>query len=98
MPVRLCPSPTEARAALQDVASAVVIVPIYNAYEDAVQCLEAILRHAPAGTPLLLIDDASTDVRIVGLIEQLSDVPHRIVVLRHRENMGFVRSANEGFE
>ena len=98
MPVVVCPSVSDARQALKEGTSAVVVVPIFNAYEDVVQCLESLVRHGGAATDLLLIDDASTDVRIAALSDQLRDVAPRVVVLRHTVNQGFVRTVNEGFE
>ena len=44
--------------------SPVVAVPIYNAYDELVLCLDSLLATTPAGVPLLLVDDASTDQRL----------------------------------
>ena len=97
MSVVVCPSVSDARQALKEGTSAVVVVPIFNAYEDAIQCLGSLVRHSDAETDILLIDDASTDVRIAALVEQLRDVPPRVVLLRHPVNQGFVRTVNESF-
>jgi GT2 family glycosyltransferase/glycosyltransferase involved in cell wall biosynthesis len=97
MSVIVCSSVAEAHETLRDGTSAVVVVPIHDAYEDVMQCLEALVRHSPAETDLLLIDDASTDSRIATLPERLGLVRPRIVLFRHAENRGFVRTVNDGF-
>ena len=49
MPVIVCSSVAEAHETLRDGTSAVVVVPIHNAYEDVMQCLEALVRHSHGG-------------------------------------------------
>jgi len=34
----------------------VIVVPVYNAYEDAVQCLDAVMAHTSAAHAILVVD------------------------------------------
>lgn len=69
----------------------VVVVPVYNALEDVLECLES-LKDTPA--PILVIDDASPHERVE---QTLSQVPY-VYYWRKEENSGFVGSVNLAFE
>lgn len=74
-----------------------VIIPIYNAYEDVVRCVESVLRHTAADCRIVLIDDCSTDERIGAFLANLaSQADARIVLLKNTSNTGFVGTANRG--
>jgi GT2 family glycosyltransferase len=76
-----------------------VVVPIYNAYEDVCECVESLLLHTPVTSPILLIDDCSTDTRILELGQKLAaEQVERVFYLRKQENSGFVGSVNLGFD
>ncbi len=74
-----------------------IIVPAFNAYEDTLDCLDSLQNNTPAQTPILLIDDASTDERLPEYFEPLS-FNNRFAYLRKPVNKGFVDSVNSGFE
>jgi O-antigen biosynthesis protein len=71
-----------------------VIVPIHDAYDDVRRCLSSLERNTSArDTELLLIDDASVDPRIGGLLE---DWGRRsgVRTLRNDINQGYTRTVN----
>jgi GT2 family glycosyltransferase len=75
----------------------VVIVPVFNAYEHLVVCLESLARNLPSNAQLLLMDDASTDARVYPFLQSWVDEEtscRRLV--RHEQNRGFVATANHG--
>jgi len=74
-----------------------VIVPVFNAFEQLEACLHSISRTLPSGAGVLLIDDASTDQRVQPLLQSWVDEakPFRQLIV-HRENRGFVATANHG--
>ena len=74
-----------------------VIVPVFNAYEHLVVCLESLARNLPSNAQVLLIDDASTDARVYPFLQSWVDEEtscRRLV--RHEQNRGFVATANHG--
>lgn len=78
-----------------------IIVPIYNAYEYTVKCIEAIYESTNSPYNLYLINDCSTDERIHCYLCNLKakDKPEwllNLVVIEHEENMGFVETVNQG--
>ncbi len=79
-------------------ASPVVIVPIHNALEALDACLASLDRTLPAGTPVLLADDASPDPRIEPLARgwcERSPLAARYV--RRPRNLGFPGNCNAAF-
>jgi GT2 family glycosyltransferase len=74
-----------------------IIVPVFNALELLEACLDSISRTVPSDTPVLLIDDASTDPRVLPLLESWVDqAPMKARLLCHPNNLGFVATANHG--
>lgn len=71
-----------------------VIVPIFNAYEAVADCLVSLDRHMDIDSEFLLINDCSTDPRIVGLLDQYSARP-RYRVHHNPENLGYTRTVNK---
>jgi O-antigen biosynthesis protein len=73
-----------------------IVVPIHNAYEELVACLESVRKHT-RDYRLILIDDGSTDQRVSLLFRQLgSERSKNVVLLSNGRNIGFVATANRG--
>ena len=70
-------------------------MPIYNAYEEVLACLEALLANTTAPAELLLINDCSTDKRIATLLRKYGKHPH-VTVLTNKKNLGFTKTVNRG--
>ena len=74
-----------------------IVIPVFNAVEQLEACLQSISRTVPVDTEVLLIDDASTDVRVDPLARAwVSEAGSYRRLLRHEENKGFVATANYG--
>ena len=72
-----------------------IIVPIYNAYEDLTKCIASIWRNTDLkSNRLLLINDKSTDERILPYLENI--MGGNIVVHNSEMNGGFSASVNIG--
>ena len=80
---------------LESCAPITIIVPIYNAYDELVTCLESLVLNTTAPANLLLIDDASPDERIPALLWQYAEL-NNIRMLRNQTNLGFVGTVNRG--
>jgi GT2 family glycosyltransferase len=70
-----------------------ILIPVFNEFDVTVECLMA-LQAAGLGAEVEIVvaDDASTDPEVA----VLADVPG-LVVMRHAENLGFLRSCNAAF-
>jgi GT2 family glycosyltransferase/glycosyltransferase involved in cell wall biosynthesis len=74
-----------------------IIVPIYNAFEDLVECLERLKRYTPTIHNIYLINDASTDPRIEVLCAQFVKERSNSITFTQQSNKGFISTVNLGF-
>jgi len=74
-----------------------VIIPIFNAHNDVVKCLNSVRQNTNKDVCILLINDCSTDDRIGPLLREFS-MYENVKVLHNPNNMGFVRTVNRGLE
>lgn len=75
-----------------------VIVPVHNALEALDACLASLDRTLPAGSPVLLADDASPDPRIAPMLAGWAGRSALAVrVLRRAANLGFPANCNAAF-
>lgn len=72
-----------------------IIIPVYNAYDDVVNCIDRLAAFTTDDVEILFIDDASPDDRIATLMEQAKTHPN-MRVLRNDANIGFTRTVNRG--
>ncbi|MCL6601792.1 MAG: glycosyltransferase [Paenibacillus sp.] len=74
-----------------------IIIPIYNAYEDLIQCVDSILNN-DAGQPyrIILINDCSPDTRISPYLEKEALENDNVIFLSNETNLGFVKTVNRG--
>jgi GT2 family glycosyltransferase len=76
-----------------------LVIPIYNAHDDLLHCVHSLAANTPEDVPIMLIDDASTDARIV---DSFADAGTRFGrqfgYFRKPKNTGFVGSVNLGFQ
>lgn len=77
-----------------------VIIPIYNAYDDVIECIESVLKNTSFdGNYLYLINDASSDERIIPMLEKYAKkYKKEIKYLNNEENLGFVGTVNRGMK
>jgi len=74
-----------------------IIIPVFNALDHIKACLESISRTVPANTRVLLIDDASTDLRVRPVLQSwVNEAKSYRQLLVHEKNQGFVATANHG--
>lgn len=72
-----------------------IIIPIYNAYDDLVKCVDSVKKHTDLSVHrLILINDCSTDERIIPYI--YSQEAENIIVINNEQNAGFSRNVNKG--
>lgn len=74
-----------------------IIIPVFNAPDHLEACLSSVERTVPADTRILLIDDASTDSRVLPMLRDWtnSKPSHRRLIVQPN-NRGFVATANLG--
>lgn len=79
------------------IAPVTVIVPIHDAHDAVAECLDSLAEHLPrdVDADVLLIDDASTDPRIAGLLRGYGERTG-FRVHRNQDNLGYTRTVNLG--
>ena len=77
--------------------AASVIIPVFNAHAELSACLQSVAATVGSETQVIVIDDASTDARIVPLIESaVAGGGPRWRFVKQAKNAGFVATANLG--
>lgn len=74
-----------------------ILIPIYNAYDHVKKCVESVLNHTAPHHQIYLLDDASTDQRILPLLTSFAERGPRIRFIASEENRGFIENINRGF-
>lgn len=74
-----------------------VIVPVHNAYECVQDCLKSLQRCSPEAK-VLVVDDASTDARVLPMLQQWCAASPGRELLALPQNQGFVGAVNRGAE
>ena len=76
-----------------------IVVAVHNAPDDVRACVASVLAHLRPDVRLVLIDDASEDPAIGAYFAALATLAHpQVLMLRNAFNLGFVGTANRGFE
>ena len=72
-----------------------IIIPVFGALQQTLDCLLTVGHYSSYPFRLVVIDDASEDAGIAGLLQSLAHFTG-VVTISHQANRGFVASVNEG--
>jgi len=76
-----------------------IIVPVFNGFAHVKRLLESLLKNTQEPFRLIIIDDASTDYRVVDYLRELAQkYANKIFLFRNDRNMGFTHSVNRGLK
>ena len=78
-----------------------IIIPIYNAYDAVKECIKTVINNTNLKeNRLILINDKSTDERILPLLNNFKEenADKNIIVLANENNLGFVGTVNKGMK
>lgn len=73
-----------------------IIVPVYNAFQVAADCLSSVLRYTDRSTRIIVVDDASAEGDFKSYFNSKCKSKHQIEFYRNEHNLGFVKSCNYG--
>ncbi|MBF0099340.1 MAG: glycosyltransferase [Desulfobacterales bacterium] len=77
--------------------SAYILIPVYKGLKETASCIDSVLDYS-SDYPIVIINDASPDLRLTGLLRDLDKKHNNIKLIEHDQNLGFVKSVNEGFD
>lgn len=73
-----------------------VIIPIYKGFEFTKNCIDSVLKaRSEVSHRIIIINDASPELAVTQLIEQLKSNPN-LIILENTTNLGFVKTVNKG--
>lgn len=73
-----------------------ILIPIYNAYDDLLRCIESVKKHTDfSEARMILVNDCSSDERIAPYIDSLAS--HHVLIHHNVTNKGFSANVNYGF-
>ncbi|MBC7636256.1 MAG: glycosyltransferase [Acetobacteraceae bacterium] len=84
-----------AQATPQPAREVAVIIPVHGAMDATRDCLDSVFASIPAGTVVIVVDDASDAPDLVRWLDTLGR-QRKIRLLRHATNRGFPISVNAG--
>ncbi len=76
-----------------------IIIPVYNAYECVVECIDSVIENTNFNkNKLIIINDKSTDEKVLPKLKEYEKKYKFIEVLENKENLGFVGTVNKGMK
>jgi O-antigen biosynthesis protein len=72
-----------------------IIIPVFNAYEDVLNCLVSIITNTTTKYNLILIDDCSA-IPTKRMLEEFSFSYRQITLIRNKTNLGYTKTVNIG--
>jgi GT2 family glycosyltransferase len=76
-----------------------IIMPVFNAFELLQNTLDRVKNHTDLPWRMILIEDASTDNRVLPLLKRWkNENKDQVILLENSKNLGFIQSVNQGFE
>ena len=73
-----------------------IIIPIYNGYEYLENLFNAIIENTDIDYKLIVVNDNSTDTRVLPLLEKYKNILNsKMILINNEENLGFVKSVNK---
>ncbi len=75
-----------------------VIIPVYNGYDYFDKLFTSIFSDDTSFLRLIIIDDASPDLRVLPYLKELEQKHSNILLLSNDTNLGFVKTVNKAFK
>src|SRR5690606_8426611 len=74
-----------------------IVLPVYDAHDEVLDCLHSVLRHTELGNGdrLLVLDDASPDPRIRDMLAAFSGIDG-LEIVHNADNLGYTANVNLG--
>ena len=73
-----------------------IVVPVYNAVNETVACLHAVIRETSPPYRILVLDDASPDPDVPSALSSLAERFPILELFRNEHNLGFAANVNQG--
>ncbi|SFV54236.1 Glycosyltransferase [hydrothermal vent metagenome] len=74
-----------------------IIIPVYNGFEFLESLFNSLEANTSSAHRLIVIDDCSPDKRVKPYLLKRLEKHKNHIFIEHKENLGFVKSVNEGY-
>lgn len=75
-----------------------IVVPVYNALEETMACLESLALHLDGADRVIVIDDCSTDSSVWPSLDKFGEAHSLFYCMRNDKNMGYTATVNKGIQ
>ncbi len=75
-----------------------IIIPAYNAFDYLEPLFKSLFDNTTLKHNILIIDDASTDARVIIFLEKIAAQKNNITLIKNNKNLGFVKTVNKGLQ
>lgn len=75
-----------------------IAIPVYNAADEVIRCLDSVVQHTPEDVRIVVIDDKSPDQRIREILEDYGRRFKNIEAYYNSKNRGFTGTINRAIE
>jgi GT2 family glycosyltransferase len=72
------------------------VIPVFNNFEDTRRLLEALRSDAREIAQIIIVNDASTDLRVLPMLRSYSNEVANALLVENERNLGFVGTCNRG--
>jgi GT2 family glycosyltransferase len=76
--------------------SCAIVLPVYNAFPQALACVRSVIELTPGDFQLLIVDDCSPNGRFEDYLPEEFLIDPRVRLMRNNQNLGFTKSCNLG--
>lgn len=74
-----------------------IVMPVYNAFDHLQDCLKRVVAHTDLPYRLILVEDSSTDTRILPFLRDWTSThTQHVELLENSKNLGFIGAVNRG--
>lgn len=73
-----------------------ILIPVFNGLASVQSCLTSVIDATPPDCAIRVLDDASTDLRLLDWLAELARAHPQVTVTYARENLGFAGNVNRG--
>lgn len=75
-----------------------IIVPVYNALEEVITCLDSLVRNTQGADRIIIIDDCSPDPDVWPELARFEKEHSLLYCMRNKRNMGYTATVNKGMQ
>jgi|GEM_PF-6721503 len=69
-----------------------IVVPTFNAIDAVKRCLDALILHTSKRIHITLLDDASTNIKLINYLSTIAKKHSHIKLIKRKSNLGYLHN------